>query len=511
MSSFTANPYRHNAVESDSRLADSAARLFSYTDSVRAIHCDGGYKETLQSLPAIEEYVQKFSAFAGTRIIIIPQRFSWGELMVSEASLRTLLQGLGVFGEFSDLIRAFGAKTSPVDETYAVRPIFQKEASGSFRLCYLAKHVEQNNKLPKQQVDIYSVRQMAVYHGYDAQNDAHTFVLVNPSTTFQMHWLQAQKSDPQGMGWMDFHVAVAYAMSCRWREYVNHLEDKFDKTHDKSLTGPSDDDHVAFADIQNLQILKDKVLHLEHVLRLNLGVFQELQSLLQTISAPERALTACPSPAGANLKIANLFSRYLSETAVAGQRAEHLMKRIDGASTMFRTILDFTAMQSARHESESMLVLSQKGQRDSRTMKNITLLALVFLPATFVAVRNPLPALLLSTHSSCDIQTILSMKYISSTPGGGLHLANEMWIFLILTLLLLGVTLGYWKCWEHRQVVSTDTEQQRESGGDKGEGEVEMGGRLYGTVGGIGGKWYDRYRSARAKVSCSQRCRREMV
>lgn len=53
--------------------------------------------------------------------------------MVSEASLRTLLQGLGVFGEFSDLIRAFGAKTSPVDETYAVRPIFQKEASGSFR------------------------------------------------------------------------------------------------------------------------------------------------------------------------------------------------------------------------------------------------------------------------------------------------------------------------------------------------------------------------------------------
>lgn len=79
-------------------------------------------------------------------------------------------------------------------------------------------------------MDIYSVRQMAVYHGYDAQNDAHTFVLVNPSTTFQMHWLQAQKSDPQGMGWMDFHVAVAYAMSCRWREYVNHLEDKFDKT-----------------------------------------------------------------------------------------------------------------------------------------------------------------------------------------------------------------------------------------------------------------------------------------
>lgn len=71
---------------------------------------------------------------------------------------------------------------------------------------------------------------MAVYHGYDAPNQAHTFVLVNPSITFQKHWLQAREKDPKGMGWMDFHVAVAYAMTCRWRGYVNHLEAKFDRT-----------------------------------------------------------------------------------------------------------------------------------------------------------------------------------------------------------------------------------------------------------------------------------------
>lgn len=97
-------------------------------------------------------------------------------------------------------------------------------------LSYLIKHVEANKK--EQTVDPYSVRQMAVYHGYDAPNEGHTFVLVNPSITFQKHWKQAkEKSDPRrGMGWMDLHVAVAYAMTCGWRKYVNYLESEFDRT-----------------------------------------------------------------------------------------------------------------------------------------------------------------------------------------------------------------------------------------------------------------------------------------
>ena len=95
-------------------------------------------------------------------------------------------------------------------------------------LCYLAKHVEPNDKELEQQLDPYSVRQMAVYHSYNAQCMAHTFILVNPSMTFQLHWKQADKQDPTG--WMDMHVAVAYAMSCYWREYINFLEAKFDRT-----------------------------------------------------------------------------------------------------------------------------------------------------------------------------------------------------------------------------------------------------------------------------------------
>jgi len=161
--------------------------------------------------------------------------------------LRALFAGLGVFEEFHELVHAFGAKITPVDETYASRPMLQKDAAGSFRksghlpfarrmliqwflseLCYLVKHVESKDDKPAQQLEPYSVRQMAVYHSYNAPCKAHTFILMNPSMTFQLHWKQAQAQRP--MDWMDMHVAVAYAMTCCWREYINFLEAKFDRT-----------------------------------------------------------------------------------------------------------------------------------------------------------------------------------------------------------------------------------------------------------------------------------------
>jgi hypothetical protein len=71
---------------------------------------------------------------------------------------------------------------------------------------------------------------MAVYHGFNAPDDAHTFIVLNPSLTFQYHMKQARDKDPQAMRWQDFHLAVVCSMTFRWREYVNQLEASFDKT-----------------------------------------------------------------------------------------------------------------------------------------------------------------------------------------------------------------------------------------------------------------------------------------
>jgi len=105
-----------------------------------------------------------------------------------------------------------------------------------------------------------------------------------------------------------------------------------------------------------------------------------------------------------------------------------------------------------------MLELSQKAHQDGRALKTITLLTLVYLPATFVAVSNSqIP--LSQTQAAHEIQTLLSMNYIKFTSQDGhivLELANEMWIFTLLTVVLLVLTMGYRKYWECRQAYKAE-------------------------------------------------------
>ncbi|KAF8534590.1 hypothetical protein BDD12DRAFT_983751 [Trichophaea hybrida] len=456
----TYTPYRLDAIACNQHLSNEASRLFSPNEGqlIRVLHSDGDPK-TLKNLQELEKYLQEYQNFRGKRIFLIPQQYSWGELMISEEAMRKLFTSIGVFAEFVDLVHAFGSKTGPVDETFASGPVYRANTdSKSFELCYLAKLVEHNGKSEKGVSD-FSIRQMALYHGFDGPNDSHTFIILNPSLTFQTHFKQARSRDGglRAMDWQDLHLAAVYSMSFRWREYVNYLEAQFGRKlqQTKSLMDPKrhfstrndtivgditnlrkspsvevkeedearDQNSVSFTDIQKLQMFKDRSLFVYHVLRLNLGVFQGLErvvTLRQRIEKGQLPDTACTNEDPAPL------SAFISDTVVQGQRVDHLLRRIEGASTLFRTILDFRALETARRDSELIVGISKDTQRDARALKTITLLTLVYLPATFVA-------------------TLLSMGYIRIKSERGhvvFEFANELWIFGILTTVMLVATLG---------------------------------------------------------------------
>lgn len=70
---------------------------------------------------------------------------------------------------------------------------------------------------------------MAFYHSFDEPSDSHTFIILNPSLTFQTHFKEARSRSGglTAMRWQDLHIAAVYSMSFGWREYVNYLELQF--------------------------------------------------------------------------------------------------------------------------------------------------------------------------------------------------------------------------------------------------------------------------------------------
>jgi Mg2+ and Co2+ transporter CorA len=84
--------------------------------------------------------------------------------------------------------------------------------------------------------------------------------------------------------------------------------------------------------------------------------------------------------------------------------------------------------QLAGEDSSNMLQLTTKAQRDSETLKKITIVTMIYLPASFVA-------------------QFLSMGYLkvnSAKRPASLNFASELWIFAILTLVLFAITFGLW-------------------------------------------------------------------
>ena len=109
------------------------------------------------------------------------------------------------------------------------------------------------------------------------------------------------------------------------------------------------------------------------------------------------------------------------------------------------------AVQSAR-QAQSMAALAYDAKRDSEVMKAITIVTLIFLPATFVSVC-PISCLELTTDPLFRLQTIFSMGFFN-IDYEQIEVSQQGWIYVACTLPLTLVVVGAsfaWIWWTGRK------------------------------------------------------------
>lgn len=101
---------------------------------------------------------------------------------------------------------------------------------------------------------------------------------------------------------------------------------------------------------------------------------------------------------------------------------------------------------SAQQESESLRMLSEQAQDDARFTKILTFIAMLYLPASLVAVSSPSIRDRTPSCSSCD-QTVFSSNLIESVASDQTQepqrfaTTAQFWLFPVLALALTIVTL----------------------------------------------------------------------
>lgn len=128
-----------------------------------------------------------------------------------------VLVGSGLFKETKwRLVRASPALSVTLTSTTWLTQILE--------FCFLLKHVEKHGR--EELGDKWSIRQMGVYACVGRQGRA-TFLVINPSHTFQQRLKDAQKDNTVPIGAADIFRLLISCSSTQWRMNINDIEEAF--------------------------------------------------------------------------------------------------------------------------------------------------------------------------------------------------------------------------------------------------------------------------------------------
>ncbi|KAG4436166.1 hypothetical protein IFR05_008370 [Cadophora sp. M221] len=297
---------------------------------------------------------------------------------------------------------------------------------------------------------------MALYIQVNKQTGQRNIVTINGSLRFQRRLVEA--ASMRALVISDIETMFTSSALRNWQEYFSHLERRLNDVNIKANFSGFHHSHSSEKsgvglepkDLQSMYEIRNKLSLGQSAL----GASREtLKALGDDITTPTSSQDVTTNETSMQ-NIASMARRELNSNI---ERADNLMQRMDGILGLVRSIIDIqTAMavqnssdkaneaaahanemaKLAREDNTVMLQLSARASEDGHTLKVITVLTLVYLPAMFVAT-------LMGTG-------YVKIGYTEAANKMEIRISGEMIVFVVLTALLLIATLGAWAVFERK-------------------------------------------------------------
>ncbi|KAH8592626.1 hypothetical protein B0O99DRAFT_653773 [Bisporella sp. PMI_857] len=316
--------------------------------------------------------------------------------------MNSILTHHNVGSQFLDLLLSFagGKKES---EAGPGSMILKHHPDGSYEMQYRYSYVEEvaGSSNP------WAIRQTGIYHRYVPNGLGNLWIFLHPrqNSTLQKRledaalvWEQTKSSRKH---WEDVHVLVLSSYFGDWRWYLRSLSAEIERI-----------------DLHNLQ---DKVLPLSLRLRSTLSTILSLKTYYEAIfnngcSEKQKAVEIVDE-----LHAYDVFlNGHLSSVAL-------LEKRVQEILNLLRVALNLKNQATTVTINRGIWNLTKDTVDDSATVRLVTIVTLIYLPASFVA-------------------SFLGMNLFSfqTAEGAGFQISGKFWIFALLAVPLTLITVGLW-------------------------------------------------------------------
>ncbi|MCJ1242727.1 hypothetical protein MMC14_010736 [Varicellaria rhodocarpa] len=383
------------------------------------------------------------------RVCFVCQRHSYSRLQVTRDLFETLMYELSILPRFKEFVLLFGAKSgdNEIGPPHMMYRRLMTDSNGvdhescvGFECAYGLRYVESKYRSDKKS---WSVRQTAVYHKYKGRGESSTWVLISASDSAHRRLDRYIKSSTNitTLNPFEIHLILLDSALENWRRYIVDLTEKITQQSDRVITASVDESAVQLLDITERQELKDVQDQVIDILVVLDSTSDTIESMIEKYKQFNQD---CDDPQGnySDIEfdaIQSALQEKRREVFLNRKKVETLHTKVRGTISLLSDLLDLgngrslkALAEEARRENIGMRALTEKGTRDAAAVKGLTIITLIYLPATVVS-------------------NFFSTEFVSQQQQEGypdkLVVLSNAWLFAAISIPLTVGTFIIWWIW----------------------------------------------------------------
>ncbi|CAI6338061.1 unnamed protein product [Periconia digitata] len=391
------------------------------------------------------------------RVFYIRQRNSFSRLQITKEVFEELLSSCHVFPRLKEYVIGLGSKSSDSEVTplpLKFRPLYESQDNSyhGFECSYLLRYAEHTNRGGDRRP--YSFRQFAVYHRYkpNITTGCSTWILIGSSTRtekrieeFTHNTDDLMAANPFGLHTVFLDTAIA-----SWLPFLRDLDKTVTYQSNKAvgISVGSDDDSpefisIDFEDHQEMKVIEDQlaetILFLDSMLD-TVTVFRDMYEQFREhhIDASRILGDSRNSSYNTDAVVFGLKEK-AREIQHTRKIAVSLLSKVKNTRTLISSLLEraegYSLQKLAKQgqdENTIMRRLAEKNNRDSSSMRVLTIITMIYLPCTIV--------------SNFYSTQFVNQKELESG-GTKLEYTQNTYIFFAISVPLTLLTISIWYVW----------------------------------------------------------------
>ncbi|KAF7164620.1 hypothetical protein CNMCM5623_009077 [Aspergillus felis] len=331
-------------------------------------------------------------------------------LSVTEQAMRKLMSLYNIDSSFFDLVVSFGDKPRSSDAGHGGMSVKQGD-NGAYGIPPLVRlgYVSRANFADMQYLFTYAeddskgretvswrIRQVCVFHRYDPLKSGNLWILLHasPQSKLQRQIEQTLSTSPAALlaEWSSIHLLVLSTYLGGWRWCIRNLGDEIEKTVDIALTldlsKPRTGDHKdGLVYLLKQQYLGDRLVPVASRVGVALTTLHRLEQINSFFHSKRFSSDDdFQSVAGELTYYITSLEGHLESVNVLERKVRGISDLLAVALTVENQAVTIDINNKMLDLNNKLVKLTNKSLDENATVRIVTLVTLIYLPASFVSV-----------------------------------------------------------------------------------------------------------------------------